>query len=287
MNPIDKITTHGTGIMEWLNEKGVEYGLKLLLAIVVLVVGFRLISFVLKKMSHLMDKNNMNASLKTFLRSFTGIVLKILLIISALSIAGVEMTIFIAIMTAISAGFAFAMNGTLSNFFGGAMILSFKPFEVGDFISASSFSGTVVEIQIFFTVLTTPDNKTILLPNGGLSNNPLVNFSKQKNRRVDWVFGVSYGDSIEDAKSMILGFFNKDSRILSDPEPFVGLEELGDSSVNIAARAWVINADYWDVFFDMNERFYKEAGNHGLSIPFPQMDVHFDKENSPPTKLVH
>ncbi|MDP2723889.1 MAG: mechanosensitive ion channel [Bacteroidales bacterium] len=277
MDSIDKITTNVPGIIEWLTNMGMKYGLKLLLAIVVLVVGFRLISFFLTKISRLMEKHHMNASLRTFLRSFTGIILKILLIISALSIAGVEMTIFIAIMTAVSAGFAFAMNGTLSNFFGGAMILSFKPFEVGDFITASSFSGTVKEIQIFFTVLTTPDNKTILIPNGGLSNNPLINFSKETTRRVDWVFGISYGNSYDDAKAMILGFLSTDSRILKDPEPFVGLGEMGDSSVNITVRAWVDPAVYWDVFFDMNEKFYKEAGKYGLSIPFPQLDVHLDK----------
>ncbi|MFA5417008.1 MAG: mechanosensitive ion channel domain-containing protein [Bacteroidales bacterium] len=277
MDSIDKITTSVPGTIEWLTNMGMKYGLKLLLAIVVLVVGFRLISYVLTKTGKLMEKHRMNASLRSFLRSFTGIILKILLVISALSIAGVEMTIFIAIMTAVSAGFAFAMNGTLSNFFGGAMILSFKPFEVGDFITASSFSGTVKEIQIFFTVLTTPDNKTILIPNGGLSNNPLINYSKQINRRVDWVFGISYGDNYDDAKALILTFISNDARILKDPEPFVGLGEMGDSSVNITVRAWVETAAYWDVFFDMNEKFYKEAANHGLSIPFPQLDVHLDK----------
>jgi len=247
------------------------------MALVVLIVGFRIISFILKQMSRLMDRNEMNASLKTFLRSFIGIILKILVIISALSIAGVEMTIFVAIMTALSAGFAFAMNGTLSNFFGGAMILFFKPFEVGDFITAQGFSGTVKEIQIFFTLLTTPDNKTILIPNGGLSNNPLTNFSKQQTRRVDWVFGIAYGNSYDDAKAMIAKFVAEDTRILKDPEPFIGLGEMADSSVNITVRAWVDPADYWDVFFQMNERYYKESGKHGLSIPFPQMDVHLDK----------
>lgn len=277
MDSIDKITTNVPGIIEWLTKIAMNYGLKLILAIVVLVVGFRLISFIISKMTHLMEKHNMNASLKTFLKSFTGIILKILLIISALSLAGVEMTIFIAIMTAVSAGFAFAMNGTLSNFFGGAMILSFKPFEVGDFITASSFSGTVKEIQIFFTVLTTPDNKTILIPNGGLSNNPLVNYSKQATRRVDWNFGISYGNSYDDAKQMILGFLNNDSRVLKDPEPFVGLGEMADSSVNITVRAWVDTSEYWNVFFEINEKYYKEAGKHGLSIPFPQLDVHLEK----------
>jgi len=277
MESIDSLTTQAPAFMAWLSEKGLEYGLKLLMALVVLIVGFRIISFILKQMSRLMDRNEMNASLKTFLRSFIGIILKILVIISALSIAGVEMTIFVAIMTALSAGFAFAMNGTLSNFFGGAMILFFKPFEVGDFITAQGFSGTVKEIQIFFTLLTTPDNKTILIPNGGLSNNPLTNFSKQQTRRVDWVFGIAYGNSYDDAKAMIAKFVAEDTRILKDPEPFIGLGEMADSSVNITVRAWVDPADYWDVFFQMNERYYKESGKHGLSIPFPQMDVHLDK----------
>ncbi len=277
METIDSLTSQAPQLMTWLTEKGFDYGLKLLLALVVLIVGFRIISFLLKQMTKLMDKHDMNASLKSFLRSFIGIILKILVIISALSIAGVEMTIFVAIMTALSAGFAFAMNGTLSNFFGGAMILFFKPFQVGDFITAQSFSGTVKEIQIFFTLLTTPDNKTILIPNGGLSNNPLINFSKQTTRRVDWVFGIAYGNSYDDAKAMIIQFIADDKRIHQDPTPFIGLGEMANSSVNITVRAWVDPADYWDVFFEMNERYYKESGKHGLSIPFPQMDVHLDK----------
>ncbi len=139
--------------------------------------------------------------------------------------------------------------------------------------------GTIKEIQIFITVLTTPDNKTIIIPNGGLSTGSLTNFSAEPTRRVDWSFGIAYGDDFDTAKSMILGLLKEDNRILKDPEPFIVLGEMADSSVNITTRAWVKADDYWGVFFDMNEKFYKNADKHNLSIPFPQMDIHLDKTN--------
>jgi len=157
------------------------------------------------------------------------------------------------------------------------MILIFKPFKVGDYINAQSYSGTVKEIQIFITVLTTPDNKTIIIPNGPLSNGSLTNFSAQSKRRVNWSFGIAYGDDYDTAKKMLLNMMEKDKRILSNPEPFVALGELSDSSVNLTVRAWVKAADYWGVYFDMNENFYKSTDKFNLSIPFPQMDVHLDK----------
>jgi len=170
-----------------------------------------------------------------------------------------------------------ALSGTLQNFAGGVIILIFKPFKVGDFIDAQGFMGVVKEIQIFITVLTTVDNKTVIIPNGPLSTSALTNYSTQPTRRVDWSFGVAYGDDYDKAKKMILSMLKSDARILADPEPFIALGELADSSVNITTRAWVKAEDYWGVFFDMNEKFYKDADKNGLSIPFPQMDVHLDK----------
>jgi small conductance mechanosensitive channel len=170
-----------------------------------------------------------------------------------------------------------ALSGTLQNFAGGVMILIFKPFKVGDLLEAEGYLGTVKEIQIFNTILVTPDNKTIIIPNGGLSNSSMTNYSTQELRRVDWTFGIAYGDDADKAKMVIKRLCDEDSRILKDPEPFIALSALADSSVNFAVRAWVNSGDYWGVFFDMNEKIYKTFAKEGLNIPFPQMDVHMIK----------
>jgi small conductance mechanosensitive channel len=172
-----------------------------------------------------------------------------------------------------------ALSGTLQNFAGGVMILIFKPFKVGDFIDAQGFQGTVHEIQIFITILLTLDNKTVIIPNGGLSNGSVVNYSAQESRRIDWTFGIAYGDKTEDAKKIMMDLILADKRILSEPGPFVGVKELGDSSVNFTARGWIKQEDYWDVFFDMNESVYNAFNEKGISIPFPQMDVHIQNNN--------
>ena len=158
------------------------------------------------------------------------------------------------------------------------MILLFKPFKIVDYSTAQGHSGTVREIQIFVTKLTTPDNKTIILPNGTLSNGSMTNNSTQTSRRVDWTFGIGYGDDYDVAKEMLMGFIKEDKRILNEPaEPFIVLGELADSSVNIIIRVWVNPADYSGVYYTMNEKFYKNADKHGINIPYPQMDVHIDK----------
>lgn len=277
MVEIDSISSTANSLLTWLTEVGLDYGLKLLGAIVVLVVGLWIVKFISKRTAVVIDKTDITPALKTFVKSMLSVVLKIILIISVLGMVGIEMTTFIAMLTAASLAIAMAFNGTLANFAGGVMILFFKPFRIGDFIDAQGHMGTVKEIQIFVTILTTPDNKTIIIPNGGLSTGSLTNFSTEPNRRVDWSFSIAYGDDFDTAKAMILKMLKDDSRTLADPEPFIVLGAMADSSVNITVRAWVKAADYWTLFFDMNERFYKEAGKHGLSIPFPQLDVHLNK----------
>ncbi len=274
---INIMTNNTDQLIAWLSEKGVEWGLKLLTAIVILLIGLWIIKAVMKSTNKIMKKNDTDPSLSSFLSSMLSIVLKILLGITVLMMLGIEMTSFIAILGAASLAVGLALSGTLQNFAGGVMILIFKPFIVGDFIEAQGYMGTIKEIQIFITILTTPDNKTIIIPNGGLSTGSLTNFSTEPTRRVDWSFGIAYGDDFDTAKSMILEMLKEDSRILNDPEPFIVLGEMADSSVNITTRAWVKAEDYWGVFFDMNEKFYKNAGKHNLSIPFPQMDIHLDK----------
>ncbi len=253
------------------------WGLKLLGALAVLIIGLWIVKIISNQTGKLMTKRNMDESLKGFLTSMINILLKTLVIISALGMLGVEMTSFIAILGAAGLAVGLALSGTLQNFAGGVMILIFKPFKAGDFIEAQGYMGVVKEIQIFVTIITTVDNKTVIIPNGGLATGSLINYSIQPTRRVDWTVGFAYGDDYDKAKKVVMDIFKKDKRILSDPEPFVALGALADSSVNMTVRAWVKGEDYWDVFFDFNENVYKEFAKNGINIPFPQLDVHLQK----------
>jgi small conductance mechanosensitive channel len=263
----DQILEKLTGIL-------VEYGPKLLGAVVVLVLGSWVINLIMRGIRKMMDRSSMDDSLKPFLRSLTRNLLRALLFISVLGMVGIEMTSFIAILGAAGLAIGLALSGTLQNFAGGVMILLFKPFKVGDYIDAQGYSGSVKEIQIFNTILKTPDNKTIIIPNGGLATGSMTNFSTEETRRVDWTFGIAYGDDADKAKQVIRKLVDQDQRIMKDPEVFIALSELGDSSVNFVVRAWAKTSDYWGVFFDMNEKVYKTFEKEGLNIPFPQMDVH-------------
>ena len=234
-------------------------------------------SQVVKGIDKGMTKGDVDPSLKPFLLGIIGMLLKAMLIISVLGMLGIEMTSFIAILGAAGLAVGMALSGTLQNFAGGVMILLFKPFKVGDVIDAQGFVGSVSEIQIFNTILKTPDNKTIIIPNGGLSTSSMTNFSTEETRRVDWVIGVGYGDDLTKARQVIKALCDNDSRILQDPGAFIAVSELADSSVNFVVRAWVSAPDYWGVFFDMNENVYNEFNKQGLNIPYPQMDVHIQK----------
>jgi len=266
-------------ILEQLTQIAVEYGPKLLGAIVVLIIGGWVIKGLIRATGRMMDKSKMDESLKPFLKGLVGMLLKALLFISVLGMIGIEMTSFIAILGAVGLAVGMALSGTLQNFAGGVMILIFKPFKIGDFIEAQGYMGVVKEIQIFNTIVTTPDNKTIIIPNGGLSTSSMINYSTEEERRVDWTIGIAYGDDVDKARAVIKRLCDEDSRILKDPEVFIAVSELADSSVNFAVRAWVKAPDYWGVFFDLNENVYKTFGKEGLNIPFPQMDVHVHKND--------
>lgn len=255
----------------------VEYGTSLIYALVVLLLGLWIANIITRSMKKMMLKSNLDASLVPFLTSLIGTTLKILVVISALGMLGIEMTSFIAILGAAGLAIGMALSGTLQNFAGGVMILIFKPFKVGDFITAQGHSGSVKEIQIFNTILNTPDNKVIIIPNGGLSTGSMTNFSALETRRVDWTFGIAYGDDADKAEAVLQKLIDADTRILKDPASFIALSELADSSVNFVVRAWVKSSDYWGVYFDMNKAVYKTFDKEGLSIPFPQMDVHIEK----------
>ena len=264
-------------ILAWLSDVAVAYGLKLVGAVVVLFICLWVIKAIMGGTRKAFEKRQMDESLKPFLLSMVNILLKIMLVISVLTMLGIEMTSFIAILGAAGLAVGLALSGTLQNFAGGVMILIFKPFKVGDVIDAQGYVGKVEQIQIFVTIMLTPDNKTVIIPNGPLSTGSLVNFSAQATRRVDWSFGIAYGDDYDKASAWIMDLMKADERILADPEPFVALGQLADSSVNITARAWVNSADYWGVYFDMHRKFYKGADAQGISIPFPQLDVHLNK----------
>lgn len=255
-----------------------SYGPKLVGAILVLIVGFWIVKALSGGFKRLLDARDLDASLKPFMVSLVSMLLKVILVISVLTTMGIEMTSLIAVLGAAGLAVGMALSGTLQNFAGGVMILIFRPFKVGDYIDAQGYSGTVNAIQIFNTFLKTPDNKTIIIPNGGLSTSSMTNYSTEPKRRVDWTFGIGYGDDVDKAKSVIKGLADADERIHKDPEVFIAVSALADSSVNLAVKAWVNAEDYWGVHFDMNENIYKTFAKEGLNIPFPQMDVHVHKE---------
>ena len=265
-------------ILSQLTAIAVEYGPRLIGAIVVWIIGGMIVILLVKGARRVLEKGKTDPSLISFLLGIAGTLLKVMLVITVFSMLGIQMTSFIAILGAVGLAVGLALSGTLQNFAGGVMILLFKPFRVGDFIDAQGYMGSVKDIQIFNTILKTPDNKTIIIPNGGLSTSSMTNFSTEAKRRVDWKIGIAYGDDVDTARKVIKKLCDEDTRILDDPAVFIAVSELGDSSVNFAVRAWVNAADYWGVFFDLNEKVYKTFDKEGLNIPFPQMDVHLHKE---------
>ena len=267
-----------TPVSDWLpnvvKEYVVPFGIKLVVAIVVLLLGRWVIKLIKKGLTRIMERRKADPSLSSFLMSLVSVLLTFLLIIAIVGILGVNTSSLVALLASAGLAIGMALSGTLQNFAGGVMIMMFKPFKVGDFISAQGYEGVVNEIQIFNTHVLTPDNKEVILPNGSLSTGAMTNFSKQGTRRVDWSFSIAYGDDYDKAKSLLLRLCDEDGRIQKTPKPFVELGKLNDSSVDITVRVWVDAADYWAVFFSMNEKVYKAFAAEGLSIPFPQMDVH-------------
>jgi small conductance mechanosensitive channel len=202
-----------------------------------------------------------------------NVVLIVLLIVSIIGALGVETTSFAALLASAGVAIGMALSGNLSNFAGGLIILIFKPFKVNDYIHAQGTEGTVKEIQIFHTILKTPDNKWVYIPNGSLSSGIVTNYNVES-RRVEWIFGVDYGTDYGKVKALTEAILAADSRILSDPAPFVALNALADSSVNIIVRAWVKTSDYWNVYFDINQVVYETYNAQGINFPFPQLTVH-------------
>ena len=225
-----------------------------------------------------MVKGKVEISLQRFLISLIAVGLKVLLLISVASMVGIATTSFIAMLGAATFAVGMALQGSLSNFAGGVLILLLKPFKVGDAIEAQGFVGKVHEIQIFNTLVKTFDNKMIYIPNGSLSNGNITNYSQEPIRRVDMTFGISYGDDIKKAKDILTKLVNADTRILKDPAPLIAVSNLGDSSVDFAVKVWCDTAEYWNIYFDMLENVKLTFDQENISIPFPQTDVHLFKE---------
>lgn len=257
---------------------GISLGLKILIAILIYAVGKWLISRLKSLLHKVLVRHDAEPSLQTFLRSLVSVILNVLLVLTIISVLGINVTSFLALFGAAGVAVGLALSSTLQNFANGVIILLLKPYKVGDFIKAQGESGTVSAIQITTTELLTIDQRVIIIPNGSILSGVIENISKMDKRRVDWSFSIAYGDDYDSAKQHLLSIMAEDTRILQDPAPFVGLGAMADSALQITVRAWVNAADYWDVFFSMNEKVYKTFPEKGLSIPFPQMDVHVHQE---------
>ncbi|MDE5578550.1 MAG: mechanosensitive ion channel family protein [Alistipes sp.] len=252
--------------------------LKIVVALAIYFVGRWIVRRLIALLDLAFEKRRVDISLRSFMRHTIKIIFTVILILIVVQTLGVNVTSIIALFSAATLAIGMAWSGTAQNFAGGIMILLMKPYRVGDFISAQGQSGTVRDIKLFSTVITTPDNQTIYVPNNSIATAIVDNYSTAELRRVDWTVSISYGDSIDTARKALLDILAADSRVLTDPAPVVWVAALADSSVNLSVRAWVRNADYWDVFFRNNERFYNELPQHGINFPFPQVDVHMKKE---------
>lgn len=253
---------------------GTEAGKSILLAAIVAVIGYYIVRIINNMVARILERRNVEPTVQSFLKSFVNITLLILLILTVVSTLGVNTTSLAALLASAGLAVGMALSGNLQNLAGGIILLLFKPYKVGDYIEAQGVSGTVKAIQIFHTILTTPDNKELFIPNGALSSGNITNYSKNDLRRVDMVVSVEYGTDTEKVKQVTQELLRSDSRILKDPAPFVAVNELGDNGVFFSIRVWVNGSDYWNVFFDTNERIYNEFNKQGIGFPFPQIQIH-------------
>lgn len=251
-----------------------EYGIKLIGAVAILVIGLWLAKLVAKSFNKALIKREVDATLIKFFTAIVRVILIIFVILAAISQVGIETTSLVAIIGAAGLAVGFALQGSLSNFASGVMLIIFRPIKVGDYIEGGGMSGTVEEIGIFVTVLNSPDNRVIFVPNSKLTGDNIVNYSMKDTRRVDLTFGIGYSDDIDKAKKAIGEVLTGNSKILSDPAPNVKLHELADSSVNFIVRPWVNSADYWSVYWELTEAIKKKFDEENIEIPFPQRDVH-------------
>lgn len=266
-------------VVEYVTNAALSLGSKLIQIIVIWFVGRWLSKRLISMIKTMMLKKKTDASIQTFLVSFIDIVALIVLITIIISVIGIDTSSFIALFASAGVAIGMALSGTLQNFAGGVMVLLFRPYKVGDYIEAQGQAGTVKEIQIFNTLLQTPDNRVIIVPNGPLSTGIINNYSRESKRRVDFTFSISYGDDFELAQSVLLEIIGKDERILKDPAPFIQLSSMAASSIDITVRVWCNAADYWGIYFDMNKTVYKTFPAKGLNFPYNTITVNMKKNN--------
>jgi len=256
----------------------VEHGSHILFALITLAIGWWLISRITNGLANFLQQRKADAMLTGFLSSLFSAMLRILLLLSVASMIGIQTTSFIALIGTAGLAVGLALQGSLANFAGGVLILFLRPFRAGDYIEAQGVGGTVESILIFHTLLRTADNKTIILPNGALSNGSIINYSRKPTRRVDINVGIDYGDDIKQARAILLGLAAADERVLKDPAAIVHLVSLGDNSVNLSLRMWTKSADFWGVFFSIQEQMKESFDREGISFPFPQRTVHITQQ---------
>lgn len=261
-------------IIEKLIDLCISTGKNILAAVAVYIVGRFIISLIKRVLAKMLERRKVEISVQSFLKSLVNILLNILLIISVVGALGINTTSFAALLASAGVAIGMALSGNLQNFAGGLIILFFKPYKIGDWVEAQGVSGTVTEIQIMHTLLTTADNKVVFVPNGAMSSNVIVNYNRMETRRVEWIIGVDYGSDLNKVKGVIDSIIKSDARILAEPEPMTALHALDASSVKVTIRVWVNNNDYWDVYFDMHKKIYEEFNKQGIHFPFPQLTVH-------------
>jgi small conductance mechanosensitive channel len=261
-------------LLEMGKEFLIQYGPRVLAAIAILIIGRMLARWLRRIVVRLMNKADVDPMVTGFAASMVYIGLMVFVVMAALGQVGIQTTSFLAILGAAGLAIGLALQGSLANFAAGFLLIIFRPFKVGDVIEAAGVTGKVDVIQIFTTTLRTPDNKTIIVPNAKLGNDNIINYSTQKTRRVDLVVGVSYDADLKETRAILQDIVNSDERVLKDPEPQIVVGELADSSVNFFIRVWVNSADYWNVFFDANEKVKLRLDEAGIGIPYPQRDVH-------------
>ena len=272
--------------IEMLQELAMLYGVQLILALAIFIVGKWVVKRIASVVQRILAKNNVDPAIEHFVSSLVSWTLLFFVVIASLGQLGIQTASFVAILGAAGLAVGLALQGSLANFAAGVLILIFRPFKVGDFIEVAGVSGVVQKIQIFTTELHSPDNKKIIVPNGGVISGNITNYSANETRRVDMVFGIGYSDDIDAAKAVLQSVVASEPRVLGVPAPTIAVVELADSSVNLVCRPWVNTADYWDVYFNITEAAKKALDAQGISIPFPQRDIHIHNADLPSPSAV-
>ena len=274
---VDSATANATHYSQMAVTYAGEYGMKIVAAILIFVIGKWAVNKISIFTKTMMERSHVDQTLVEFAESLLYFVLLLMVVLASLNALGINTTSFIAVFGAAGLAIGLALQGSLANIGAAVLIILFRPFKVGDFIEAGGATGTVDDVNLFSTIISPVDNRTIIVPNAAIIGGNITNYSKKPQRRVDHVFGIGYDDDLKLAKDTLMEIMNQEDRILKDPAPFVAVSELGDNSVNFVTRAWVQSADYWDVHFEMIEKVKLTFDEKGISFPYPQMDIHTDK----------